>query len=155
MKLNVGLCRHCTVGRENCQHYLNLHRQTKQIDSRGTLTHHCPVYYEVLKMGQRVEVELKEIKKYDGYYHGEPEAPYAEWVSAGNATGVIVEGNKIKGFYLVKLDKPVELCYPNNGDWLNAKEVEVTHTRRRLKDIEILIPAPKVPIKDESTLPKV
>lgn len=154
MRLLVPLCKHCKISRKTCVHYHLLHGQTIAMKMRGTLSHHCPVYYEILKVGQRVRVELKQIEKYDSLFSGEPEEPCAEWVSAGHATGIIDENYpKIKGFYLIKLDEPVDLCYPQGSDWLEAKEVHVTHTRRRLNEIEIIddSPAAEQPTKDAET----
>ena len=150
MRLLINLCRYCTRDPKECDYRNSIVAGTKAIKVEGTLTHHCPEYYKIIPIGQRVRVELHEIEsgKTGGGYLELPE-PYAKWISAGDETGTVIDRSGLgKGFMIVKLDQEHDLCLPVDKDWYKAKPRTVTHIRKRIKDLELL-DEPLVVIEEE------
>jgi hypothetical protein len=130
MRTIIPLCAHCLRDKDQCKHREGILDKTKLIKEKVTLTHHCPIYYELIPVGTRVEVELKEIKK-DEYEY--------KWVSKGWVPGKIIGKSSIKGFYNIKLDTPVEMTIPAiRGSWTDLIKETVTIRAKRAKDIKII-----------------
>ena len=145
MKLLVSLCKHCTVGRANCPHYQELHKQTLKITSEGVLRHHCPVYNKVLPNGTRVRVAIKEIEMVGDYEeNGIKIAEYPDWVELGEFEGVVDNPTNRKGFYRIKLDHPQNVKWPDGDDWHNPKTIEITHIHKRLNELKTMTVAYKL-----------
>lgn len=132
MRLFVGQCKHCIVGRDSCNHRQEIRFRARQIKARGTLTHHCPVYYDVLPNGTKVRVVIMEIQRVTPHM----EEPYPEWAELGEFEGVVDNPTKRKGFIRVKLDHPQDVSWPDGDDWHNPKTIEITHIHKRLNKIE-------------------
>lgn len=136
MRLVIGQCRFCTVGQKNCQHYKDVHSQTKQIKASGALTHHCPAYYEVLPNGTRVKVVINEIQMAGEYEeNGIQIGEYPEWTELGEFAGIVDNPTNRKGFYRIKLDHPQDVSWPDGDNWHKPKTIEITHIHKRLKEI--------------------
>ena len=143
MKLVIKQCRYCIRDKNKCEHA----RMLKNIFSKMgapciTVVHNCLEYAKTIPRDTLVEVELKEIEQQVETWLDINEQPEQDieynWVSRGMATGRVI--NECRGFFTVKLDVPVLLNLPprNTGDWASANKVDVTHIRKRGKDIKIL-----------------
>jgi hypothetical protein len=140
MRLVIGLCGWCRIPKGECIYRAHLRLAIKEIKFNGTLTHKCPKYYEQIPIYSKVRIELKELDVGErGGDHLEPPEPYAEWVSAGKANGMVIKHSK-RGFFVIELDRKVELTLPpEKGDsWLMAKPTMVSLRMKRSNDIEII-----------------
>lgn len=132
MRLLINLCRYCTVDKKTCPYRKELKSAVNSIKLPGTLIHNCSKYGTILTSGTKVKIMLKEIMESQNYC----EPPEYEWHDAGRVSGTI--SGCCRGFYIIKLDEPVELNLPVRGmGWDSARYVDITHIRKRLKDIEV------------------
>lgn len=96
------------------------------------------------RIGARVEIELRELEYATNYYRScdDPSDGSWEWVSAGWVKGSIIgHKNNDSGFFIIKLDEPVNLCLPppkGEGGWQDAELIEVQIRLKRAKDIKLL-----------------
>ena len=152
MRLNIGLCRHCTRSKDECEYRNDLKQKVAEIKHPGTLNHTCPIYRtltptvsrwddegrelsrekiieEARKVGARVRVRLKQLNYWESGGTYEPPEPNYEWIEAGEALGSIVSApHSSKPFFVVLLDKAVILSLPNPGaSWDTVQEREIEH----------------------------
>jgi hypothetical protein len=139
MRTIIPLCAHCLRDKDQCKHREGILDKTKLIKEKGTLTHHCPIYYELIPVGTKVEVELKEIQGDEfTLSDGSPDFSH-KWVSLGWVKGTIERKSPLKGFFTIKLDKPVELNIPHKGEsWQQATPELYDRRAKRAKDIKII-----------------
>jgi hypothetical protein len=143
VRLNIGLCRHCTRNRDECEYRNDLKNKVAQIAHKGTLNHNCPLYRTCWPMGSRVEVEVKSLEVEEVFDTIEPGLHIpagvdGEWVSLGWKVGTVV-CDDCRGWVVIELDEPIAINLPERGkDWDTAREVTVEHTRRRANKIRTL-----------------
>ena len=147
MKLRVNLCKHCILDRKECDHYRSVREKTATIKAPGCLSHNCPIYYTLIPIGEWGSVELKsydpeeDVETLDygeGMYQSYQTGHLSHrWVSLGWASGTVAGKSNLKGFYLVKLDVPVELGRPDkSGTTQEAIQVKMETVAKRANAIK-------------------
>ncbi len=143
MRIIIGECRWCTRNRDECPYLQNIRKAIETLPG-FTFTHKCKDYYRIIPSGTPVEVELKEIRMVEysideGIYDKEP-----EWVSLGWVRGTMTDNKSgRRGIIVVKLDEPVELQFPSDGDWRHPRPKLVSYAGRRLNKIKVVNPCLK------------
>lgn len=138
MRLVIKQCKYCYLSNRDCRYREKMKAAIVPVDIKATVVHKCPKYYETIPIGSHVEIELMEIDiQQDPEYQ---EAPQAEWISAGRATGMIIANSSFMiGFFVIRLDKSVYLVIPERDQGMHSAMEQLVEIRmKRGEDIKVL-----------------
>lgn len=124
LRIHIKLCKHCVREKKDCEYYNRLKEETKDILPNTHFSHNCAEYNNLFRKGERVAVKL---------FHQTspfPDAPlYCSWREYENNP---VEGTIDKcfnGFYLIKLEKSVNLDRVNPSGNIHSNVYDYTSKR--------------------------
>ena len=122
---HIRQCRFCHK-QGNCDYKKTVKEQTKQL-TKTHVTHNCPEYKKLFRVGQRVKIQLH-------YREPDYEAEIV-WKSAGFVTGTITGRIYRLKFWEIQLDKTMKLARWKDGE---MREHDFSHYIKPANKIEVL-----------------